>query len=226
MATKGGAMPHLSEHGIALVAPDTSPRKTGTAGEEGDWELGSGAGFYVDATQEPWKENYQMYSYIQNELPQLVRDTFSIDPSRTSIFGHSMGGHGALVMALRNPGCFKSVSAFAPICHPSTSHMGRKQFTAYLGSDEDDWVEYDASELVRIYDGPKLPILIDQGDADPHYSNKQLQPSHFVIAVESSKKPIDLDSRMQPGYDHGYWFIQTFMKDHIAFHAKHLLGQD
>ncbi|KAJ2508956.1 hypothetical protein IWW47_000313 [Coemansia sp. RSA 2052] len=222
MITKGGALPYLSDERIALVAPDTSPRGAGIPGEDDDWELGTGAGFYVDATQDPWAQNYNMYSYVQSELQQLVAESFAVDASRTSIFGHSMGGHGALVLALRNSGHYKSVSAFAPICHPSTSNWGRKQLTAYLGSDESAWAAYDATELVKVYDGPVLPVLVDQGDADQFYSSKQLQPSHFVIATETSKRPIQLDSRMQPGYDHSYFFIQTFMKDHIVFHARHL----
>ncbi|KAJ2610536.1 hypothetical protein H4S08_003569 [Coemansia sp. RSA 1365] len=222
MMTKGGALPHLSKKRIALVTPDTSPRSVGIEGEDDDWELGTGASFYVDATQDPWKSNYNMYTYIQQELQQLVYDNFSVDNSRVSIFGHSMGGHGALVLSLRNPGHYKSVSAFAPICHPSTSEWGRKQFLTYLGSNEKAWAEYDATELARIYDGPELAILIDQGDGDKFYSSKQLQPSHFIIATESSKCPIKLEARMQPGYDHSYWFIQTFMEEHIYFHAKHL----
>ncbi|KAI8322462.1 esterase [Martensiomyces pterosporus] len=222
MVTKGGAIPFVSKERIALVTPDTSPRGAGVEGEEGDWELGTGAGFYVDATQEPWRTSYNMYTYVQKELQTLVSDNFSVDSSRTSVFGHSMGGHGALVLALRNPGHYRSASGFAPICHPSTSNWGRKQFTAYLGNKEEDWAEYDATELVKRYEGPVLPILIDQGDADQFYSSKQLQPSHFVIATESSRRPVDLETRMQHGYDHSYWFIQTFMEDHIAFHAKHL----
>ncbi|KAJ2001421.1 hypothetical protein GGI04_003745 [Coemansia thaxteri] len=222
MITKAGSLPYLSEEGIALVTPDTSPRAAGVAGEDDDWELGTGASFYVDATQEPWCKSYNMYSYIQNELQLLVSESFAVDATRTSIFGHSMGGHGALVLALRNPGHYKSVSAFAPICHPSTSNWGRKQFTAYLGCNESAWAAYDATELAKTYEGPELPVLIDQGDADQFYRSKQLQPSHFVIAAESSRRLVVLDSRMQPGYDHSYFFIQTFIQDHIAFHAKHL----
>ncbi|KAI7828423.1 s-formylglutathione hydrolase-like protein [Kickxella alabastrina] len=222
MITKGGAIPYLSKHQIALVTPDTSPRGAGVEDEDGDWEMGIGASFYVDATEEPWRANYKMYTYVQHELQQLVAESFSIDSSRTSIFGHSMGGHGALVFALRNPGHYRSVSAFAPICHPTTSNWGRKQFSAYLGSNESEWAQYDATELVRSYNGPQLPILIDQGDADQFYSNEQLQPSHFVVASESGKHQVKLETRMQPGYDHSYWFIQTFMKDHISFHAKNL----
>ncbi|KAJ1815040.1 hypothetical protein LPJ56_004680 [Coemansia sp. RSA 2599] len=226
MITKGGAISFVSQHRIALVTPDTSPRGAGVEGEEGDWELGTGAGFYVDATEEPWKTNYNMYSYVQLELQQLVNESFSVDCARTSIFGHSMGGHGALVLALRNPGHYKSVSAFAPICHPTTSDWGRKQFSAYLGSNESDWVEYDATELLKVYDGPELSILVDQGDADQFYSSKQLQPSHLVVAAECNKRLIKLESRMQPGYDHSYWFIQTFMEDHISFHAKKLRNEN
>ncbi|KAJ2159318.1 hypothetical protein GGF46_003110 [Coemansia sp. RSA 552] len=223
MLTKGGALPYLSQERIALVTPDTSPRGAGVEGEDDDWELGTGAGFYVDATQAPWSAHYRMYSYVQTELQQLVYEAFSLDSERVSVFGHSMGGHGALVLSLRNPGHYRSVSAFAPICHPSTSAWGQKQFSAYLGPDEEAWAAYDATELVKGYGGPPLPVLIDQGDSDQFYSSKQLQPSHFVIAVEGrSKCPVQLEARMQPGFDHSYWFIQTFMEDHIRFHAKHL----
>ncbi|KAJ2451267.1 hypothetical protein EV183_003721 [Coemansia sp. RSA 2336] len=222
MITKGGAIPFLSKERIALVVPDTSPRSSGIEGEDDDWELGTGAGFYVDATQEPWSKHYNMYSYVQTELQQLVFDNFPIDSTRVSIFGHSMGGHGALMLSLRNPGYYKSASAFAPICHPSTSNWGQKQFKAYLGPNTDDWAKYDATELVKTYDGPELPILLDQGDSDQFYTNKQLQPSHFVIATQSSKNAIRLQDRMQPGYDHSYYFIQTFMEDHIKFHAQYL----
>ncbi|KAJ2847356.1 hypothetical protein IWW36_003896 [Coemansia brasiliensis] len=222
MITKGGAIPFLSSECIALVVPDTSPRSSGIEGEDDDWELGTGAGFYVDATQEPWRNHYNMYSYVQTELQQLVFSSFSIDSTRVSIFGHSMGGHGALILSLRNPGYYKSASAFAPICHPSTSNWGQKQFKAYLGPNTEDWAKYDATELVKTYDGPELPILLDQGDSDQFYTNKQLQPSHFVIATKSSKNAIQLQDRMQPGYDHSYYFIQTFMEDHIKFHARYL----
>ncbi|KAJ2779183.1 hypothetical protein H4R18_004162 [Coemansia javaensis] len=221
MITKSGALPHLSRERIALVVPDTSPRGTGTEGEEGDWELGTGAGFNVDATQAPWSTHYRMYSYVVHELQRLVVDSLSVDGSRVSIFGHSMGGHGALVLALRNPGRYRSVSAFAPISHPTTTHWGRKQFQAYLGPDEALWAQYDATELVKRYAGPVMPILIDQGDQDQFYST-MLRPSDFVAAVESAGRPVDLAMRVQPGYDHSYWFIQSFMESHIAFHAKHL----
>ncbi|KAI9506150.1 s-formylglutathione hydrolase-like protein [Coemansia spiralis] len=225
MITKAGALPYLSEEGIALVTPDTSPRGVDVGGEDSDWELGASASFYVDATQEPWKANYNMYSYVQNELQQLINATFFVDSSRVSIFGHSMGGHGALVLSVRNPGHYKSVSAFAPICHPTHSNWGRKQFTAYLGEDAKEWAKYDATELVKLYEGPTLPILIDQGDADRFYSSKQLLTSHFVVAVEANDCPIKLESNMRPGYDHSYWFVQTFIKDHVAFHAKHLRSE-
>ncbi|KAJ1664717.1 hypothetical protein EV178_003874 [Coemansia sp. RSA 1646] len=225
MVTKAGALPYLSDEEIALVTPDTSPRDTGIDGEEDDWELGTGASFYVDATQEPWKSSYNMYSYVQKELQQLVSESFFVDDSRVSIFGHSMGGHGALVLSMRNPGHYKSVSAFAPICHPSLSNWGRKQFMAYLGKDEKEWSKYDATELVKGYNGPILPVLIDQGDADQFYSTKQLLTSHFVVAAETHGCRVNLQSNMRPGYDHSYWFIQTFIKDHISFHAKYLKGE-
>ncbi|KAJ1953734.1 hypothetical protein EC988_002821 [Linderina pennispora] len=222
MITKGGALAHLSKHQIALVTPDTSPRSCGIPGESDDWELGTGAGFYVDATQEKWSRHYNMYTYVHQELQDLVKEHFAVDALRTSVFGHSMGGHGALVLALRNPGHYRSVSGFAPICHPSTSEWGRKQFTEYLGRDEELWARYDATELVKQYEGERLPILIDQGADDPFYKSKQLQPSHFVIATESSRRNVVLENRVQPGYDHSYWFVQSFMESHIEFHAKHL----
>ncbi|KAJ2657060.1 hypothetical protein IWW48_004711 [Coemansia sp. RSA 1200] len=222
MITKAGALPYLSDEKVALVTPDTSPRGSGVPGEDGDWELGLGASFYVDATRRPWSHNYNMYSYVQNELQQLINENFSVDGLRVSVFGHSMGGHGALVLSMRNPGHYKSVSAFAPICHPSRSEWGRKQFAAYLSEDEREWSKYDATELAKVYDGPVLPVLIDQGDADQFYSTKQLLTSHFVVAAESNGRCIALQSNMRPGYDHSYWFIQTFIKDHIAFHAKNL----
>ncbi|KAJ2772083.1 hypothetical protein IWQ57_001919 [Coemansia nantahalensis] len=222
MVTKGGALPHLSRERIALVAPDTSPRGAGVAGEDADWELGTGASFYVDATQEPWKANYQMTSYVQSELQQLVADNFSVNASHISIFGHSMGGHGALVLALRNPGHYQSVSAFAPICHPSTTDWGKKQFHAYLGPDTETWAAYDATELAGRYDGPPLHILVDQGGDDQFYASKQLQPGDFAAAAANNKLHIQLTMRIPPGYDHSYWFVQSFMEDHISFHAKRL----
>ncbi|KAJ1730728.1 hypothetical protein LPJ61_002869 [Coemansia biformis] len=222
MITKGGALPYLSRQRIALVAPDTSPRGAGVEGEDGDWELGTGAGFYVDATQEPWRASYQMYSYVQCELQKLVADSFPVDPLRISVFGHSMGGHGALVLALRNPGQYRSVSALAPICRPSKTSWGQKQFRAYLGPDPEAWAAYDATELAKRYSGPPLPVLVDQGSSDEFYIGKQLQPLELVAAAESNPRHVVLDMRMQPGYDHSYWFVQTVMEDHILFHAKHL----
>ncbi|KAJ1798575.1 hypothetical protein LPJ59_002407 [Coemansia sp. RSA 2399] len=224
MVTKAGALPYLSDEKVALVTPDTSPRGSGINGEEGDWELGTGAGFYVDATQEPWNSSYNMYSYVQIELQNLVNECFFVDGLRVAIFGHSMGGHGALVLSMRNPGHYKSVSAFAPICHPSLSDWGRKQFTAYLGENEKEWSKYDATELVKGYNGPMLPVLIDQGAADQFYSAKQLLTSHFVVAAES-RACVNLQSNIRPGYDHSYWFIQSFVKDHISFHVKYLKGE-
>ncbi|OMH78821.1 S-formylglutathione hydrolase [Zancudomyces culisetae] len=211
MITKSGALQYLSKEEIALVTPDTSPR----------------AGFYVDATTEKWKNNYNMYSYITSELPQIINTSFPIvripfDNTRVSIFGHSMGGHGAIMAALRNPNMFKSVSAFAPICHPSECAVGKKAFTEYLGANPSAWSVYDSTELAAVYKGEMLNILVDQGSEDSFLKDGALLPDHFVSAVQNSSKFINLETRVQPNYDHSYWFVQTFMEDHILFHSKHL----
>ncbi|PWA01158.1 hypothetical protein BB558_002735 [Smittium angustum] len=206
MITKSGAIEHLANEGIALVTPDTSPR----------------AGYYLDATTEKWKKHYNMYSYVSKELPELVYKNFPVDPQRASIFGHSMGGHGAIMVALRNPGMFKSVSAFAPMCHPSESVTSKNAFTEYLGPNPEDWVKYDSTELALNYQDHPISIFLDQGSEDNFLKEGNLHPDHFVSAVENSKKYIQLETRVHPGYDHGYWFIQTFIKDHIDFHAKFL----
>jgi S-formylglutathione hydrolase len=217
--TKAGAQRVAAELGIILVAPDTSPRGAGIEGETADWDFGAGAGFYVDATQAPWSSRYRMYSYIL-ELLQLVTASLPVDGTRVGIFGHSMGGHGALMLALRNPGLFRSVSAFAPICAPSRCPWGRKAFTGYLGSDEAGWQQYDASLLMAAHDQP-FPggILIDQGTADKFLA-EQLYPEAFEAACSQARQPLLL--RRQPGYDHGYYFISTFIEDHLRFHAAQL----
>jgi S-formylglutathione hydrolase len=216
---KAGAQRYAAEYGMMLVAPDTSPRNTGTPEEEETWDLGTGAGFYVNATAEPWNKHYQMYSYVVNELPNLIEQNFPILANKQGIFGHSMGGHGALVCALRNPEQYLSVSAIAPICAPIQCQWGEKAFTAYLGSDRNLWHDYDASELVK-----KMPfknsILIDQGTADPFYRQKQLLPEVFEEACQQVGQPLTL--RWQEGYDHSYFAIASFIEDHIRHHATFL----
>ena len=214
---KAGAQRLAAEHGLMLVAPDTSPRVR-LPGDDAGWDFGLAAGFYVDATQAPWSAHYRMYSYVTRELPRIIGAEFAANPSRQGIFGHSMGGHGALVCALRNPDQYRSVSAFAPIAAPVQCPWGRKAFSGYLGTHEQDWLAYDASALVagRPFHST---ILIDQGSADP-FLTEQLKPDVFVAACHRSGQACDL--RMQAGYDHGYYFIQTFMPDHIAFHAASL----
>ena len=213
---KAGAQRYAAQYGIMLVAPDTSPRNTGIAGEDEDWDLGSGAGFYIDATVEPWKEHYQMYSYVTQELPQLIQANFPVMSNKQSIFGHSMGGHGALICALKNPDQYLSVSAFAPIAAPMSCPWGEKAFTAYLGEDKQQWQEYDASELVKKTQ-LDYPILIDQGTADTFYEQKQLLPEIFRSACREVGQTLNL--RLQPGYDHSYFTISTFIEDHIKHHA-------
>ncbi|NJR64886.1 MAG: S-formylglutathione hydrolase [Leptolyngbyaceae cyanobacterium CRU_2_3] len=215
---KAGAQQYAAQHGLILVAPDTSPRHTGISGENEDWDLGSGAGFYVDATAQPWQAHYQMYRYVVEELPGLIARQFPVLPDRQGIFGHSMGGHGALVCALRNPDRYRSVSAFAPIAAPMQCPWGQKAFSNYLGSDRQQWRQYDASELVRAAPRPDA-ILIDQGTSD-RYLTEQLLPDVFEKACAESGQALTL--RMQDGYDHSYFFIATFMGDHMRHHAAAL----
>ncbi len=215
---KAGAQRLAAELGLALAAPDTSPRGAGALGEDRDWDLGLGAGFYVDATREPWQAHYRMYSYVTRELPRVLAENFPIDPTRQGIFGHSMGGHGALVCALREPGQYRSVSAFAPICAPSRCPWGEKAFAAYLGEDRADWARFDATELVRTQAFPGT-ILLDQGSAD-RFLAEQLHPNAFAQACAASGQQLDL--RWQEGYDHGYFFIMSFLEDHLRHHARAL----
>ncbi|XP_045444576.1 S-formylglutathione hydrolase isoform X2 [Pipistrellus kuhlii] len=189
-------------------------------GEDESWDFGTGAGFYVDATEHPWKTNYRMYSYVTEELPQLINANFPVDPQRMSIFGHSMGGHGALICALKNPGKYKSVSAFAPICNPVLCPWGKKAFSGYLGTDQSKWKAYDATHLVKSFPGSQLDILIDQGKDDQFLSDGQLLPDNFIAACAEKKTPVVF--RLQEGYDHSYYFIATFITDHIRHHAKYL----
>lgn len=217
---KGGAQRLAARYGIMLVAPDTSPRGAGIAGEDDDWDFGTGAGFYLDATQPPWSGHYRMESYIVKELYDAVTTVLPGDPRRAGIFGHSMGGHGALVLALRHRARFRSVSAFAPIAAPARCPWGEKAFSAYLGEDRQAWSDYDASLLMERMDCPfPESILIDQGEADPFLAT-QLHPEAFESACAQAGQPLVL--RRHAGYDHGYYFISTFMEDHLAFHAERL----
>jgi len=217
---KAGAQRVAAQEGLILVAPDTSPRGAGVPGETDNWDFGAGAGFYVDATREPWSTHYRMYSHIL-ELRELVLATLPADPARVGIFGHSMGGHGALTLALRNPGLFRSVSAFAPIAAPSRCPWGEKAFGGYLGPDRDAWRVYDATELMACADAPPFPkgILIDQGLGDKFLA-EQLYPDAFEEACRAVGQPLEL--RRHPGYDHGYYFISTFVEDHLRFHRRNL----
>ncbi len=219
---KAGAQRVAAELGMLLVAPDTSPRGLKLAGESDSWDFGVAAGFYVDATQEPWSKHYRMYTYVTQELRALVESQFPADATRTGIFGHSMGGHGALTLALRNPDLYKSVSAFAPIAAPSQCPWGQKAFAGYLGADRAQWSAYDATELVaRVKDAARRPpILIDQGLAD-QFLEKQLHPHLFEAACRKVGYPLTL--RRHEGYDHGYYFMSTFMEDHLRHHGK-ILG--
>ncbi|MBE9126247.1 MULTISPECIES: S-formylglutathione hydrolase [unclassified Coleofasciculus] len=217
---KAGAQQFAAKYGLMLVAPDTSPRDTGIPGEDEEWDLGTGAGFYVDATVEPWAVHYQMYSYVVEELPAIIAQHFPAQIEQQGIFGHSMGGHGALVCAMRNPAQYKSVSALAPIAAPMRCPWGQKAFTHYLGSDSEKWRIYDASELV-LKVGYKRPILIDQGTADPFLEKEQLLPGAFAQACEKAGVPLTL--RFQEGYNHSYYFISTFIEDHIRHHAAALV---
>lgn len=216
---KAGAQRAAAELGLMLVAPDTSPRGTTVPSDpQNAWDFGLGAGFYVDATQPPWATHYRMYSYLTRELPELVAGHFAADLARQGIMGHSMGGHGALIIALRNPGRFRSVSAFAPIVAPSQVGWGQKALGGYLGPDWQTWREYDACELIR--SGHRVAgIRVDQGDADPFLAS-QLRPELLAEACRTAG--IDLELRLQPGYDHSYYFIASFIDDHLRWHHAQL----
>ena len=213
---KAGAQRYAAEHGVILVAPDTSPRGTGVPDAEG-YDLGLGAGFYVNATQLPWATHYRMYDYVVDELPALVEARFPATDAR-SVSGHSMGGHGALIVALKNPGRYRSVSAFAPIAAPAQVPWGQKAFLAYLGDDRETWIRWDATELIRSAPEP-LPLLVDQGDAD-EFLHSQLRPQLLQEACHAAGHPLAL--RMQSGYDHSYYFIASFIGEHITHHAQAL----
>ncbi len=216
---KSGAQRYAAEHGVAILAPDTSPRGDGVPDDpDGAWDFGLGAGFYVNATEAPWKRHYRMYDYVSRELPALVLGRFALDAERQSISGHSMGGHGALTIALNNPGRYRSVSAFAPICAPMECPWGEKAFGNYLGADRTKWAAHDASQLLRHATG-HLPMLIDQGEADD-FLREQLKPERLQQAAASANYPLTL--RLQAGYDHSYYFIASFIGEHVAFHAGYL----
>lgn len=215
---KAGAQKYAAEHGVALVAPDTSPRGEHIPRDpDGAWDFGLGAGFYLDATNEPWRKNYRMYSYITEELPKLIEAEFPVT-SKKSIMGHSMGGHGALTIALKNPGVYNAASAFSPICAPMECPWGVKAFSRYLGEDKTNWRQYDTCALIA---GRKntIPLLVEQGSADS-FLVEQLQPEKLQQACAQNQHPLDL--RIRDGYDHSYFFIATFIGEHVAYHAERL----
>lgn len=217
-ALKAGAQQHAARHGLVLVTPDTSPRNTGVAQADADWDFGTGAGFYLDATREPYAAHWRMESWLMEELPPLLAARFPVDVGRSGILGHSMGGHGALALALRHPGRFRSVSAFAPICAPTEVPWGQKAFRGYLGDDEATWARHDAVHLIE--GGARAPhLLVDQGLED-QFLSAQLRPQRLEQACEKAGQPLTL--RRHAGYDHGYFFIQSFIEEHIAHHAQGL----
>ncbi|MBL0421334.1 S-formylglutathione hydrolase [Ramlibacter sp. AW1] len=219
---KAGAQRVAAELGLVLVAPDTSPRGAGVPGESDHWDFGVGAGFYLDATQPAWRTHYRMESWICDELVELVTRELPVDRSRIGIFGHSMGGHGALTLALRHPGLFRTLSAFAPISAPSACPWGIKAFSGYLGEDRAAWAAHDASELMARQSAAPYPggILVDQGLADKFLGDQQLLPERLEQACNQVGQPLQL--RRHAGYDHGYYFISTFMEEHLRFHAQGL----
>jgi S-formylglutathione hydrolase len=220
-AIKAGAQRVAAREGLMLVSCDTSPRQTGIPGEADDWEFGSGAGFYVNATQAPWSRYFRMYDYVLGELREMVLARFPAVASRVGIFGHSMGGHGALVLALKNPGIYRSVSAFAPICSPTRCPWGKKAFTGYLGENRTAWAQYDAVELLNSGHARVFPeILVDQGLADKFLPQGQLLPELLEESCATAGQPLRL--RRHEGYGHDYYFIATFVADHLRFHAEAL----
>ncbi|CAG7826543.1 unnamed protein product [Allacma fusca] len=220
---KSGFQKYANEQRLMVVGPDTSPRGCNIPGDRDAYDFGEGAGFYVDATKEPWSKHYRMYSYVTKELPTLIRQNFPFISGKFGIFGHSMGGHGAISIGLRNPNLFKSISAFAPICNPSNSPWGRdKTFKFYLGEDiQDEWGKYDSKELVLSYAGPPRKILVDQGTEDDFLSS-HLMPETLKDAATANSN-VDVELRMQEGYNHSYFFIATFIEDHLKHHA-HILN--
>jgi len=216
--TKAGAQRMAAELGMAIICPDTSPRGEGVADDEA-YDLGKGAGFYVDARQSPWAEHYRMETYLRTELPALAEKFFPVDMARQAISGHSMGGHGALTLGLKDPKRYASISAFAPIVAPTQVPWGKKAFSTYLGDDEAEWLKHDACHLIATTEGELPPILIDQGE-DDQFLAEQLQPDLFKAAAIEAGRKIDLVLR--PGYDHSYFYIASFIDEHLAFHGKHL----
>merc|ERR1711904_21868 len=220
---KSGIQRYADEQGIAVVFPDTSPRGHNVDGESDSWDFGVGAGFYVNATETKWK-HWRMYEYITQELPTYLKKTFpNLDVLNASLMGHSMGGHGALTIFLKNPFKYKSVSAFSPICNPINCPWGRKAFGGYLGPSVDAWKEYDATELARKYQGPKKEIFVDQGTSDS-FLREQLLPENLKKVVDANPS-LDLTLKYREGYDHSYFYIATFVEEHVLFHAKHLLNK-
>jgi S-formylglutathione hydrolase len=217
--TKAGAQRAAAEHGIIIVAPDTSPRGDDVPDVDG-YDLGKGAGFYVDATEAPWHQHYQMYRYVHDELPALIAKHFPVN-DRRAISGHSMGGHGALMIALRNPGRYVSVSAFSPICAPSQVAWGEKAFSNYLGNDRSAWAAYDTTALIATAK-ERLPLLIEQGAAD-EFLHTQLRPDLLQAACGKHQHPLTLN--MREGYDHSYYFVASFIGEHVAYHARHLMRE-
>jgi S-formylglutathione hydrolase len=220
--SKAGAQQYADEHGIILIMPDTSPRNVGVAGADNDYDLGYGAGFYVNATQVPWQKNFSMDKYIIKELLPLCCAELPINPDKISIMGHSMGGHGAMVLALRHPELFQSVSAFAPICAPSQTPWGEKAFKAYLGDDRNTWLEYDSCYLIQ-QGAMKLPLRVEQGGAD-QFLAEQLKPELLQEVCTIAQYPLEYYFR--DGFDHSYYFIASFIGEHMAFHAAHLACTD
>ena len=216
--TKAGAQRKAAELGMAMICPDTSPRGDRVANDDA-YDLGQGAGFYINATQTPWSEHFQMERYLTEELPALAEEYFPVDMSRQSISGHSMGGHGALTLGLKNPSRFRSISAFSPIVAPTQVPWGQKAFATYLGGDEADWKAHDATHLIGSLEGELPPILIDQGEDDPFLA-EQLQPDLFKGAAIEAGRKVELN--MRPGYDHSYFFTASFIDEHLEFHGKHL----
>lgn len=217
---KAGAQKYAAEHGLIVVCPDTSPRGVNLPGEDDAYDFGSGAGFYVDAVTDPWNKHYKMFTYVTKELIEVITHNFAVRENVQSVFGHSMGGHGALISALRCPGHYKSVSAFAPISNPTQCPWGQKAFAGYLGDDREQWKNWDATELVKQYNGPQLQLYIDQGGDDEFLQKQQLLPENLVEACRNGRVGCVYNKR--EGYDHSYFFIASFVEDHIAYHAKFL----
>ncbi len=220
---KSGAQKVAAELGLMLVCPDTSPRNTGIENESKDWDFGTAASFYLNATEAPWQKHFQMETYVTQELPKVIANKWPVEGHNTGIFGHSMGGHGALTLALRNPNIYKSVSAFAPIAAPTQCAWGQKAFAGYLGNDKAEWAKHDASALMQNATMPyPKGILIDQGLADKFLAEQQLHPELFEAACAKAQQPLTL--RRHVNYDHGYYFVATFMEDHLRFHHRCLVG--